>query len=334
MVAIVHAAVWAVFFLLPVWLRPPHEHRMAPPGGRPLIFGWFNFFTDCWLVLVFYLNTQVLVPAFFTRRRYVFFVLSHVLLLAGLQLSNNLLFAWLTGQPARGWPGPPQFLLFPYLLVVAAGLIYRLVEDRLSEDRARHERENETLKTELALLRMQVSPHFMFNVLNNMVSLARKRSPVLEPSLIRLSSLMRYMLYEADGKVPLEKEIEYLQSYIDLQRQRFAGSMSVSVDEGSLDGSLEIEPMLLIPFVENAFKHGKCIRIGWKTVAGLLTFTVQNTFGASPGDKTPGIGLANVRRRLDLLYRDGYSLTIRTEGEWYFVFLNLNLSHHVALYRR
>lgn len=330
MVALAHAAVWAVFFLLPVWLRPPHERRMMPPGGHPPVSRWFNYFTDCWLVLVFYLNTQVLVPVFFNRRRHFYYILFHLLLLVGLQL----LFACLIGQPGRGWPGPPQFLLFPYLLVVAAGLIYRLVGDRMAEERARQERENETLKTELSLLRMQVSPHFMFNVLNNMVSLARKRSLLLEPSLIKLSSLMRYMLYEADGKVPLEKEVEYLQSYIDLQRQRFAGSMSVTVEEGLLDGGLEIEPMLLIPFVENAFKHGKSIHIAWKTVAGLLTFSVQNSFGTSTGDKTPGIGLTNVRRRLDLLYGHRHSLTIRTEGDWYFVFLNINLSHHVALYRR
>lgn len=298
--------------------------------GRRDVFGWFNFFTDCWLIIVFYFNTQVLVPTFFKAKRYGYFAVSHVLLFGGLLTFNYILFALFIGPPAHGWPGPLQFVLFPYLLVAASGVIYRLVQDKLQEERGRQERENESLKTEMALLRMQVSPHFMFNVLNNMVALARKRSTELEPSLIKLSSLMRYMLYEAEGKVPLEKELEYLQNYIDLQRQRFAGSMAVTVEEGARDASLEIEPMLLIPFVENAFKHGGdelgegSIRIAWKTMAGILSFSVQNSFGRQ-ADKTPGIGLVNVRRRLDLLYKDRYILDVRSEGAWFFVFLQIKL---------
>lgn len=363
MVVLMHAAVWLLFFLLPVLLRAPSQRRfggeggrppdavMAPPPGeeyrpggapggpsgpprqeaRPDVFGWFNFFTDLWLILVFYVNTQMLVPVFFNRRRYGYFAASHVLLFGGLLTFNYVLFALFIGPPVHGWPGPLQFVLFPYLLVVAAAMVYRLFQDKLSEEHGRQERENENLKTELSLLRMQVSPHFMFNVLNNMVALARKRSQQLEPSLIKLSSLMRYMLYEADGKVPLEKEIEYLQNYIDLQRQRFEGPMAITVEEGPMDGSLEIEPMLLIPFVENAFKHGRddmgegSIQIRWRTVGGVLSFSVQNTFGAEVSDKTPGIGLVNVRRRLDLLYTDRYSLDIRSEGEWFFVFLQIKL---------
>jgi hypothetical protein len=292
------------------------------------VFGWFNFFTDLWLVLIFYFNTQLLVPAFFRPRRYLYFAISQLLLFGGLLMFNHILISLFIGPTLHWWP--LQFVLFPYLLVATMAVVYRLVRDKLVEERGKQERENENLKTELSLLRMQVSPHFMFNVLNNMVALARKRSQQLEPSLIKLSSLMRYMLYEADGKVPLDKEIEYLQNYIDLQRQRFAGSMAVTVDAGPRDMSLEIEPMLLIPFVENAFKHGRdglgegSIHIAWKTVEGVLSFNVQNTFGEQE-DKTPGIGLANVRRRLDLLYKDRYTLDIRKEGVWFFVFLQIKL---------
>ena len=97
----------------------------------------------------------------------------------------------------------------------------------------------------------------MFNVLNNMVALARKQSDQLEPSLIKLSSLMRYMLYETDEeKVSLEKETKYLQSYIDLQQQRFGKKVIINVTMYQADKMYDIEPMLLIPFVENAFKHG------------------------------------------------------------------------------
>src|SRR3954468_7775829 len=97
----------------------------------------------------------------------------------------------------------------------------------------------------------------MFNVLNNMVSLARKKSDQLEPSLIKLSSLLRYMLYETDEeKVSLQKEAEYLNSYIDLQQQRFGANVKLNVTMSGIEESYEIHPMLLIPFVENAFKHG------------------------------------------------------------------------------
>ena len=110
------------------------------------------------------------------------------------------------------------------------------------------ERENENLKTELSFLRSQVSPHFLFNVLNNMVAMASLKSDQLEPSLIRLSGLMRYMLYESDEtSVTLLREIEYVNSYIELQKIRYAKSLGIRVDMDPGDNQL-IEPMLLDPF--------------------------------------------------------------------------------------
>ena len=140
-------------------------------------------------------------------------------------------------------------------LFFALSTAYQLIKDKVASDKLAQEKQNEVLKTELSLLRSQVSPHFMFNVLNNMVSLARKQSDLLEPSLIKLSSLMRYMLYEADEeKVSIEKEIDYLQSYIDLQQQRFGKKVQVNVHLHTMDNHYQVEPMLLIPFVENAFQ--------------------------------------------------------------------------------
>src|SRR6266487_1244233 len=142
------------------------------------------------------------------------------------------------------------FNIFIYFFILAASIAYRMIIDKIASDKLLQERENENLKTELSFLRSQVSPHFMFNVLNNMVALARKRSDQLETSLIKLSSLMRYMLYETDeARVSLEKEMEYLQSYIDLQRQRFGKNIAIDTSFTEVDGSYTIEPMLLIPFV-------------------------------------------------------------------------------------
>jgi LytS/YehU family sensor histidine kinase len=234
-------------------------------------------------------------------------------------------------QPAGTYP-----LTFIYLFMVAASTAYRMTGDRMKADKLAKEKENENLKTELSLLRSQVSPHFMFNVLNNMVALARKKSDLLEPSLIKLSSLMRYMLYETDEeKVQLEREIEYLQSYIDLQKQRFGNNICVQASLNNTDGNYEIEPMLLIPFVENAFKHGgghmdkPKIDIELSAHKQQLRFKVINRYNAESleiKDRTSGIGLPNVQRRLNLLYGKKHSLQIDKQNGMYTVNLQINLA--------
>ena len=197
-------------------------------------------------------------------------------------------------------------------------IAYRILFDKLREDRRTVEKRTENLKTELSFLRSQVSPHFMFNVMNNMVALARKKSDLLEPSLIKLSSLLRYMLYETDEEtVSLQKEIEYLQSYVDLQKQRFADNVIINVSLNA-NGQHQIHPMLLIPFVENAFKHGTGlftpqIDIRLTTDNIRLFFEVSNRYSENDDevkDKSSGIGLANVTRRLNLLYGKNHQLEI------------------------
>ncbi|HKG69356.1 MAG TPA: histidine kinase, partial [Segetibacter sp.] len=219
--------------------------------------------------------------------------------------------------------------------ILTCSMTYIMFRDRLRSERRAKEKETENLKTELAFLRSQVSPHFMFNVLNNMVSLARKKSEQLEPSLIKLSSLLRYMLYETDEeKVLLEREVEYLQSYIDLQKQRFGSKVKVNLCIDEFDKSYLIEPMLLIPFVENAFKHGTGllpnaeINIELKAKNNLLQFMISNYYDSSTQeikDKTSGIGLQNVRRRLNLLYGNEHTLLITNKENRFSVSLQLNL---------
>jgi len=232
----------------------------------------------------------------------------------------------------------PMFIfryVLPCVFYVAVSTAYAMFQDRIRTDRLAQERETETLKTELAFLRSQVSPHFLFNVLNNMVALARKGSDQLEPSLIKLSSLLRYMLYETtEEKVPLEKEVTYLKSYVDLQIQRFRKTMPVHIVLREPDALYEIEPMLLIPFVENAFKHGvsldpdAAIEIELSAVKGLLQLLVRNKYKDDenePKDKSSGIGLVNVERRINLLYKDRHSLLINKKNGWFTVSLQLNL---------
>jgi LytS/YehU family sensor histidine kinase len=146
---------------------------------------------------------------------------------------------------------------------------------------------------------------------------------------------MRYMLYETDEqKVPLQKEVEYLHSYIDLQQQRFGKKLVVNVDIAPADDTYEIEPMLLIPFVENAFKHGTGliqepqIDIELHAKNHLLQFSVRNKYNCGSveiKDKTSGIGLTNVKRRLKLLYGSNHTLLVTNKDGWFLTSLQLNL---------
>ena len=228
-----------------------------------------------------------------------------------------------------------RIAFFPTILFLIVSTIYRLVVDKVKAERLKAEQKEQQLASELKFLRSQVSPHFLFNVLNNLVSMARHKSDQLEPSLIKLSELMRYMLYESDEKrVDISKEIEYLNSYIDLQKLRFEDDIRIIADiEWEDHQGQTIEPMLLIPFVENAFKHGTAlvsdpfIKIRLRLTGNQLDFSVVNKFGGAQQskDSNSGIGLSNVRARLNLLYRKAFQLTIEENGDIFNVRLLLEL---------
>jgi len=312
------------------------EKRAALPGRHQP--GIAFYLLKCLFYLsFFYINAYFLFPKFFYPKSYGKYVLSLLFLVAGC-LVLELVYFSLTGSVSffhlRGFV---LFNTFPFLFILACSTAYKMFLDRAETARQASEKETEHLKTELAFLRSQISPHFMFNVLNGMVALARKKSDLLEPSLLKLSSIMRYMLYENDEeKVSLEKELEYLQSYIDLQKQRFGKSITVTTTIQDADKQYYIEPMLLIPFVENAFKHGTGlvqdaqIHICLKAVKGILDFSVTNRFNAEESqeikDKTSGIGLTNVYRRLKLLYKNRHSLNIKKQDGFFTVSLQLNLT--------
>jgi LytS/YehU family sensor histidine kinase len=220
---------------------------------------------------------------------------------------------------------------------MGTGTAYRFIMEFMQqENRAR-----ESMTMELSFLRSQVSPHFMFNTLNSMVALARKKSDKLEPALIELSNLMHYMLYESDQeKVNLSKEIDYIQSYIDLQTLRFGHNVRIAFKVNEpLPVDPCIEPMLLIPLIENAFKHGVGliedpeIMIQLQVEAAHLLLTVRNKYNATTPevkDRTSGIGLVNLERRLKLLYPDKHKLELAPNGVYYIASLKLDLHDKVS----
>lgn len=195
------------------------------------------------------------------------------------------------------------------------------------------ELENKNLKTELELLKSQVNPHFLFNTLNNIDSLIRTSPDLASASLIKLSDMLRYMIYETSpDKVPLSKEIDYINNYISLQQLRFKSKEYIRFTFDKQCHGILVVPMLFIPFVENAFKYssdsGKLpvIDISLRCVDSMIIFNCRNYYSGdiSKNLMNGGVGLKNVQRRLELLYSGKYILNISDENSVFCVQLTIS----------
>lgn len=183
-------------------------------------------------------------------------------------------------------------------------------------------------QSELSFLRSQINPHFLFNSLNNIYSLAYQQSDRVLPAIASLSDLLRYMLYDTTEKVPLEKETEYLQKYIELQKLRFEQPVRADLHIAGDTENVLIPPLLLIPFVENAFKHGDFtngsgLQMNIYTSNNKLHVYCHNKKGKQQKDIGGGIGLENVKRRLSLLYPGKHVLLIEDKNDSFTINLEL-----------
>jgi two-component system, LytTR family, sensor kinase len=222
--------------------------------------------------------------------------------------------------------------------VMTIGASFGLLKIWRKSEKQKEDLSKETLRAELDFLKAQVNPHFLFNVLNMAYSSASKNDDQETAGIIEeLANMMRYMLYESNvSKISLEKEIEYLQSFVNLQKKRLSSEVSPNI-EFKIEGAIEkyqIAPLLLIPFVENAFKHG--IRMGNETFIKIqlsvqnntLLFEVKNSISKNSNEletQYGGVGLENVKKRLELLYPNQYQLIIQEEEKQYYVTLKLNI---------
>lgn len=329
---LLHFTFWSAFILLPFFLRSNVDMVNAPPTrgfqhtlnvirrSLPLTI-FFNLID----IGFFYLNALVLMPRFLIRRKPLKYALITAVAVAVFTYGLYYFRLTLTGKEFV-WRFP-VFSFLEILFFLTVSMVYRFLSERSEYEKLAQHRENENLKTELLFLRNQISPHFMFNVINNIVALSRTQPAQVETFLIRLSELMRYMLYETQTeKVSLQKELHYLENYIHLQKLRFDEDVQVNYTNDCNDKSRLIEPMLLIPFVENAFKHGgnlngpTVIEIAIAQKNDKIIFRVSNTFIDSPRaikDESSGIGLQNVKRRLKLLYQNNHLLTFNISDNTY-----------------
>jgi two-component system, LytTR family, sensor kinase len=211
------------------------------------------------------------------------------------------------------------------------GIIFYYLQSNRYKDFVQQELKIQNRQAELDYLKSQVNPHFLFNNLNNIYSLIYNKSGNALSAVEKLSNLLRYMLYEKKEKVLLTEEITYLQNFIDLQKFRYDYDLPLSVRFVVNDKKLEIAPLLLIPLIENAFKHGDFkdrefpLVIDLQTRGNELSFTVKNKKGQYEKDKIPGIGVANLKRRLELLYAGKHELIIADTESGHTTQLKINL---------
>jgi len=327
-----HILVWVLLFSLPYIFIAQTEDGWPPSELGIKTLKLSAVMHSCW-VLAFYLNTFIFITRLLYQRKVVLFILANLSLFTGILFLNRWLYHLLIFEQPYVFSKAIIFNGVLFLFFVLISVAFKTVSDRIKMERIAKERESENLKTELSFLRSQISQHFLFNVLNNIVALVRLKSDMLESTILKLSSLMQYMLYETDeDKVLLKSEVDYLQSYTDLQQLRFGDRLTLQIDLQVAEDWHAIEPMLLIPFIENAFKHGTgminnpIIYISLTAVNNELNFMVKNKYvdEDKAKDKVSGIGLANAKRRLELLYGKNHNLKIDKTDTWFTVALKLN----------
>jgi sensor histidine kinase YesM len=214
--------------------------------------------------------------------------------------------------------------------------IARLVYNNIKLKQAAQQLKIEKKEAELNYLKSQTNPHFLFNTLNNIYSLARDKSDLAPESILRLSKILRFMLYETGGAyIAIEQELKIISDYIALEKLRYDDSLRINFNHDIEDMKQALPPLLLIPLVENAFKHGVSetrsqpfVDIHLSVSKRQLTFVVKNSAETIPETVKENIGLSNLRRQLELLFTD-FNLSVQQEGSVFIATLKINLASHV-----
>jgi sensor histidine kinase YesM len=296
-------------------------------------------------MLTTYLIFYYLIPRFLVGRKYVGFISRTLFtILFSFYLGTMAIFMMLFFFIYRDGPQMDATTVDVYFLavgmyfVVLIAVVIKLFKLWYEKQQKERMLEKEKLQAELNMLKSQIHPHFLFNTLNNIYSLALQKSDAAPEMLVRLSEILHYILYECKGqRVPLEKEITLLNNYIELEKIRYDQRLELTWKMPENTPSIELAPMILLPFVENAFKHGaskmrKKALIDMKLSINdhVLDFRIKNNMPARSnkegGAERHGIGLANVRQRLELTYPGKHTLDIHETGEEFIVHLVVDTS--------
>jgi len=290
-------------------------------------------------MLATYYTNYYLLPKYLFKRKYLPFI-GHSLLILGISIYlvqlvifDNFMFN--SGAPSIEMPKNFIFVLVLVYLVVGFVGFAKLVSHNARTIAVNKQLENENLENSLKLkeqelqyLKKQIHPHFLFNTLNTIYSFALRKSERTPEIILKLSNLLDYILYQVQKPVvPLAEEIAHLQEYVSLEKIRFGDSLSVEFVTEGTEEEVSIPPMLFIPLVENAFKHGAIvdgkltINITIKFSAGDLSCSVYNSIKESKPEHNNGLGLATIERRLRLLFKDQYTLQIDSTETYFSILL-------------
>ncbi|MFY7840046.1 MAG: sensor histidine kinase, partial [Lacibacter sp.] len=232
------------------------------------------------------------------------------------------------------WKGRVYDNIIPHFFLVLAGVAFKLMFDYTAMQKKMADMAKEKAEAELGFLKSQINPHFLFNSINAVYFLIDKENNEAREALHKFSEMLRYQLYEAgDDKIPIEKEISFLNDYVALQKIRKDERYLVNFSATPEVKGFSIEPLLLVSFVENAFKHishhnneTNYVKVKLSKVNGTLDFLVENSKEEIvAAEKNGGIGLQNVQRRLELLYPGKYELSIKNGAEVFTVHLKLHV---------
>lgn len=336
-----HVAGWILLYLLPPLV-------LQTEVKLPSNFGDYMFWAI--VIICFYINYLWLIPKYLSKRKFLVYFLFIFMMLLFTYTANEFYIYQMhhkeqiahnnaeKKQPA-GKKKSPRYggynaVLFCFA-ILGLGTSIKVTQNWYENEKQKKEMENQKLGAELSLLKSQINPHFFFNTLNSIYSLAIIKSDKTPEAIIKLSGIMRYIIYETERKVvPVTGEVDYIANYIELQRLRLPSHIKVVFETDLQRKDAVIEPLLLLPFVENAFKHGVDtekpgqIQIKINQSENYLNLHVENPIAEEPVNEsngTSGIGLNNSLKRLNLLYHEQFTLTAGPVNDLYVTDLMLKL---------
>jgi len=334
----IHIFIWgAAYFLILNYINTIADFRNGKgPFWLAVLFGVLMN------QLIFYSTAFFIVPSFLRLKKIPHLIITLISAFVLINLFESFIdYYWLVGffsTESESYLSYLRYNAMNSFFILLLGLSYALIKSWFKSEKLKHILYEEKLTTEMAFLKAQINPHFLFNVLNSFYAKALKNNvPELADGIAKLAELMRYMVYETnEDKVALEKEIHHLKNFIKVYQLRIAEEDDVSINfviKGTVN-AVKISPMLLIPFVENAIKHGidpktkSIIDISLKVEQKKLYFKVTNTIHQSfygVVDEPSGFGLDNLKKRLSILYPNTHTLETKEENGYFISFLILQL---------
>ncbi|MBS1587695.1 MAG: histidine kinase [Bacteroidetes bacterium] len=329
LIAAIHVFAWLAFLSLPTAFKP-HMPGMPQESVLQDMMHPHRWANALFLILFFYYNYYIIILKYYFRKDYVFFAAT-LALCCGIFIGINYLTAayspYNSGHGGFGVFGPGYNV---YMFIIT--FIFSFALSFYNQWRITSE---EKLNTEISFLKAQINPHFLFNTLNSIYSLALTKSDYTPEAIVKLSGMMRYTISEAhQDKVSLTKELTYITNYVELQRLRMTQRVRISYEvKIGTQADLEIAPFILIPFIENAFKYGVSteeysdIIIAIDVTEDDLLMQVSNSkvFVKPDKDMGVGLGITNTRHRLKLLYPHSHAITVTDDPKNFSVSLYLNL---------